>query len=221
MAESLQEMLDYIAEVSPNAVNTTTIIGYINKEQKKYWDKMTSTKYYDFTLSSGTAYYDLPSDCKFEYIRENGLSIYETTSAIASSDTYDKYSYAGADEEFVDPSYYRFTTQLGIYPIPTTSGKYARLWYQARPTLFNSTAGTTDQFNLDDDWIDFIRYKVISRVYKTGNNPDIEMANNYELEAQEVWKSMLMRKAKEKVKDARKKNSYREGWGYPYESGWR
>lgn len=214
MAESLQEMLDYINEVTPNAVNTTTIIGYINKEQKKYWEKLTSTTYHDFTLSSGVAYYDLPADCKFEYIRENGLSVYNTTSAISSSDTeYTKYSYAGADEEFVDESYYRFTTQLGIYPVPTTSGQYARLWYQQRPTVFATTAGSTDQFNLDDDWIDFIRYKVMARVAVTGNNPDIEMKNNYELEAQEVWKSMLMRKAKEKMKDTRKRNSYREGWG--------
>jgi hypothetical protein len=75
-----------------------------------------------------------------------------------------------------------------------------------------SSTDTTVEFNLDNDWIDFIRYKVMARVAVTGNNPDVEMKNNYEMEAQECWKSMLMRRAKEKLKDTRKRHSYREGW---------
>ena len=212
MAETLQEMLDYIKEVSPKAVNTTTVIGYINKEQRKYWDKMTSTTYNDFQLSSGVSYYNLPADCQFEYIRTHGLSVYETTSAIASSDPYTKYSYAGADEEGYDNSYFRQSTQLGIYPTPSTSGKYVRLWYQQRPVIFASSGDEAVEFNLDNDWLDFIRYKVMARVAVTGNNPDTEMKNNYELEADETRKHMLMRKAKEKTKDARIKHSYKEGW---------
>jgi hypothetical protein len=52
----------------------------------------------------------------------------------------------------------------------------------------------------------------MSRICKSGNNPDPEMANNYEADAMELERKMKLRKARDKMKTRRRTVSYMEGW---------
>ena len=211
MAETLQQALDYINEILPNRINSTTIIMFINQEQRKIWHSLTSTNMYEFETSSGVSLYSLPTDCELEYIVENGIQISDSTGAVTSTTLWNTYDYAGADEELTGSRYYEALDNFGLYPVPEQTGLKGRIRYQERPTLFAST-DTGISFNLDEDWIDFIKFKVMSRIAKSGNNPDVELANNYEADAIEIKKDLEMRKKKEEVKTPRYRYSYKDGW---------
>jgi hypothetical protein len=211
MAETLQQTLDYINEILPNKMNSTTIITLINNEQRKLWRNMTSTSLYEMYTVANQEIYTLPTDCDFEMITENGILVAGSTTG-STNQTFTAYKYAGKDDYAGDYVYYEALDEtFGIIPIPTVSNKPIHIRYQPRPTLFAST-DTAVQFNLDEDYIDLIKFRVMSRICKSGNNPDPEMANNYEADAMELERKMKLRKARDKMKTRRRTVSYMEGW---------
>lgn len=215
-AESIQNFRDYISEILPNRVNSSTITTLLNNEMRKHWRDMASTKIFELYTVADLGIYDLPSDCEFAQIVPNGVSVSDTTNG-STNQTFRQYEYAGQDDYASGYKYYDATgDSFGLYPIPTNGNKPIHVRYKARPTLFTS-ADTTSLFTLDEDYIDFLRFKVMARVAKAGNNPDVEMGNNYEMDAMEVQRKMRLKQARDKMKTARKSISYKEGW----DSGWR
>lgn len=215
MAETVAEFISLLNEMYPNSVNSSTIYTLINNEKRKYWDILSSTGTYLFNLSSGVQDYTLPTNCEFTKIKENGLSVFNTTStAYTSTNTFENYHYVGQDEEVTGNVFFEnyTTSKLSINPIPT-NGFLARLTYQKRPDIY-ATSDSTSIWDLDQDYIDLIRYKVISRIAKMGHSPDVEIANNYEMDAMELERKIRMKQANYKVKTTRKRTSYREGWDY-------
>lgn len=211
MAETLQQYLNYISEVLKNKVNSTTIITFTNNEIRKLWRDMTSTKLYEMYTVADQELYTLPTDCVFEMITENGILVGQSTQG-STNQSYQTYRYGGKDDYASDYVYYEGTSNLfGILPVPEVSNKPIHIRYQAKPTLFASS-DTAVQFDITEDYIDLIRFRVMSRIAKTGNNPDIEMGNNYQMEADELEKQMRLRKARDKMKSNRRRVSYREGW---------
>lgn len=215
MSETIQQFKDYINELLPNRINSTTITILVNNEMRKIWHQMTSTEFYDsLTTISGQVFYSLPSDCDFEMIAENGIMLGDSTNAVSSTTVFTNYSYSGADEELEGYKYFEGLGQtFGIYPAPTsdTDGYPIRIKYQKRPTLFASTDSSV-QFPLDQDYIDFIRFKVMSRICKSGNSPDIELANNYEADAMEIERKLKLKRARDRSKTPRKRWSYKMDW---------
>lgn len=207
MAETLGQVLNYINEILPNRMNSTTIVTLINNETRKIWKHMTSTQLYNFDTITDQAYYNLPSDCDFESIVENGVMISNTT----NSTSYTVYTYCGADEELTGNRYFEgLTNTFGLYPIPDNSYS-ARIKYQERP-LQIASSDTATQFNLDQDYIDVIKFRVMSRVAKSGNNPDVDLGNNFELDAIELEKKLKVKRANERMKNPRYRHSYRLDW---------
>ena len=215
-AKTLQQSLNYINELLPNRVNSTTIVTFINDEQRKLWHHMTSTKIFETYTVADQELYSLPSDCDFDMIKPNGILVADSTDGSTSA-TFKPYSYAGKDDNASDYVYYEgLNDTFGIIPIPTVTQKPIHIRYQPRPTLFAST-DTAVQYNLDEDYIELIELRVMSKICKMGNNPDVEMANNYTMDAMELERRMKLRLANKKMKTAPKVVSYRENWN----SGWR
>jgi len=215
-AKTLQQSLNYINELLPNRINSTTIVTFINDEQRKLWQYMTSTKLYETYTVADQALYSLPSDCDFEMIKPNGVLVATTTDGSTSA-TFDPYSYVGKDDNASDYSYYEgLDGTFGILPVPTVTQKPIHIRYQPRPTLFAST-DTAVQYNLDEDYIELVELKVMAKICKMGNNPDVEMGNNYTMDAMELERKMKFRMANKKAKTSRRTVSYREGWS----KGWR
>lgn len=210
-AETLSQALSYIDELLPNKVASTTKITLINNELRRLWPYMTSTEIYEFVTVSSQYVYSLPSDCEFESIVENGLAIGDSTATATSTTVFTTYSFAGDDEELTDYHYYNVSGSLGIYPAPEYSDYPARLKYQKRPTLFASS-DTNSQFDVEEDFVDVIKLRTMSKVAKCGNNPDVELANNYDADADQLERKLKMRTLKKRSKTPRTRWSYREGW---------
>lgn len=205
--ETINQVLAYIDDLFPNALTRATKVDLVNAELRKIWEHMTSTEIYEFTTISSQALYNLPTNVSLDMVVENGVLI--ATSTTASSTTiYQPYSYIGPDEELEGSRYYEALGQVGIYPVPD-NGYPARIKYQEYPTLFAST-DVGVQFNIDQDYVDLIKYKVMTRVAKSGKFPNVELANNYEADAKELERKMKVRMANKKAKTPRKRWDWRE-----------
>ena len=211
MAETLAQYLSYINEVLPSRVNSTTIITLTNNELRKHWRDMTSTSLYSLNTVANQYIYTLPTDCEFDSIVEKGILVSDSTIG-STSINYTQYSYVGSDDEAVSNSYCKgIGNTFVIYPTPEYSNYDIHIRYQARPTLFASS-DTAVQFDINEDYIDLVRFRVMSRIAKSGNNPDVALGNNYEMDAMELEKKLKLRKALEKAKSPRRRVSYKEGW---------
>lgn len=210
--ETLADFLSYVNEILPNRVNSTTIVKFVNEESRQIWKYMTNIEYdYSLKTSSGIALYSLPTACQLDAIKSVMVS---DSTAITSTCSFSDYTFIGQDGELTANNYYvGVNGSIGLYPVPTVTGYNIQLEYQERPTIFGyATSDTTTLFNLDRDYLDFIRCKVMSRVAKTGNSPDVEMANNYEMDARVLEKKMKLEKARLNFKRNSNKISYTEGW---------
>jgi len=210
MAETLQEVLTYIDTLLPNGLTSAMKVTLINGEVRKVWMDMTSTNYYNFNTVANQATYTIPSDMEFEMIVENGLMIANSTLAVSSTTVFETYKYCGPEDELNSKQFYDALGLIGIYPVPD-NGFPARIRYQERPTIFAST-DTAIEFNLDQDYIDLVKFRTMARIAKSGNGPDVELANNYESDARELEARLKMMAAQKRRKISKQRVSYREGW---------
>jgi len=172
---------------------------------------MTSTEFSQIFTSSGESLYELPEYCEFECISKNGVLVGASTQG-STNQTYTAYSYAGSDEEAVGNIYYEGVEgTIGIFPVPTVTNKPINIRYQRRPYIFSSDDINVN-FTLQEDWIELVETEAMSQICKSGNNPDIELANNYTLEANEIRKKMKLKQANVKARTPRVSVSYKEGW---------
>lgn len=209
MAESLGNLVTYIDTYLPNALTTANKIELINNEIKKFWTEMTSTSYYQFVTVADQPIYSMPTDMEFRMIVPNGVVVSDSTAAVSSTTIFQTYSLAGYDDTLNGRQYYEVPGgSIGLYPIPD-NGYPVKIRYQVRPTI--STDSTT-LLNITDDYVDLIKFRVMSRIAKSGNAPDVELANNYELDARELERRMKVEDAKRDRKEARLVWSYKEGW---------
>ena len=132
---------------------------------------------------------------------------------VSSTTIFYDYAYAGLDDELSSRQYYQHIGDtIGIYQstgAPDKTGYHVRIRYQERPTVFTST-DTATQFNLDPDWTDYVKFRTLERVAKSGNNADIVMGNNYGMEAEEIKRRLMVNIANKKVKTAREKISFKD-----------
>jgi hypothetical protein len=213
MAESLSDVLSYINNILPNGISTENKVIIINDILKNDWKHFTSTAYYTFNTSSSQVYYNLPTNCKVYQIVENGVGVSASTQAVSSTTVYEPYHFIGQDEAVDGNVFFECSTsstQIGIYPTPDDVYP-ARIKYQEYPTLFSSTA-TTTLFNIDQDFMNYVRNKAMSVVAKSGKFPRIDLANNDEMDAKEILRKFKLRKKQENIKTSRYRISYQEGW---------
>lgn len=215
MAETLGQALAYINELFPNKMNSSTIVTLINNEIRRTWKDLTSTNIDDtLTTLSSQAIYSLPTYCDFDMIAKNGIMVATSTGAVSSTTVFEEYSYCGPDDELDGNKYYEgLTGTFGVYPTPETAGYPIRIKYQERPTLFASS-DTSVEFPTAQDHVDEIKMRVMSRIAKSGNKPDIGLANNYEVDADKLERDRRMYQANKRMKEASNKYSYTEGWDY-------
>lgn len=208
MSETIQEVLAYIDDLLPNSLTTATKISLVNAELRKIWEHMTPIEMYEFDTVADQMLYDYPTNISIDMIIEKGVLVATSTDAVSSTTVFGEYTFRGLDEEENGNQFYDLGGQLRISPTPDNVYP-ARIIYQDYPTLFAST-DTTVQFNIDQDYVDLIKFKVMSRVAKSGRFPNVEIANNYELDAKELERKMKVRMANKKAKTPRRRWSYKE-----------
>lgn len=211
MAVTLGNVMTYINTLLPNTMGSTMMISVINDEQRKIYKYMSESAMASFTTLEDQYSYSLPANCKLEQIKQ--VLVTNTTGAVSSTADFENYELAGLDDEMSGGNYYFDAFgKIGLYPVPDKTGYSGRVIYEKRPLFFASTNDVALEFDIDEDWIDVIKFKTMARVAKSGNYPDVELGNNYDREANEIESKLKMDWYKKKSKNPKWKWSYEEGW---------
>ena len=199
---------DFVTEVDtlyPNSFTDQQKITWLNQVQNRYVKWLTGETLYSFNTVADQEIYTLPDGISFDLVK--ALYISPSTDTPDSETYFEQYHKAGRDNYLAGKCFYKSLDNIGISPVPDNAYP-ARMYYQERPTEFSST-DMTAEFNIDTDWIEALIFKVAARCAKTGKFPNVELANNYEAEAEDLLRQMRHQKTIEKTDGTKK----RWGWG--------
>lgn len=211
---TVQQLLSDVRTRLPSSTETFTdgiIIGWFNDCQNEIWRYLASTELYEFDTIAGQALYNLPSDCAVDMIKSVQVS---NSTTIDGTETYTTYEYTGPDDDLSGNQWYDALGQMGIYPTPSTatgSGYNVKLTYEASPVqLSTNTLSTVPSINTE--FQDILKFRALRDIARSGNAPDVELANNYQADYDEIMKRIWLNYYKRKAKNPRQTWSHKEGW---------
>ena len=174
---TVKQVLDDIQVRLPHEYNQGTLFLWINETMKKIYKDLAIQSQYSFITSAGQELYSLPEDCSIDMIS------YVTRSNKARNQD-NPYDWGGfkqlksylPEENMIEEGYYDGREGLiGFYPCPRDVRKID-VYYWKKPKMVTSE---TDYIELNDNYIDLVKYNVMSIIAMSGHNPDIELANEY------------------------------------------
>lgn len=174
---TVKQVLDDIQVRLPHEYSQNTLFLWINETMKKIYKDLAIQSQYSFITSAGQELYSLPEDCSIDMIS------YVTRSNKARNQD-NPYDWGGfkqlksylPEENMIEEGYYDGREGLiGIYPCPKDVRKID-VYYWKKPRMVTSE---TDYIELNDNYIDLVKYNVMSIISMSGHNPDIELANEY------------------------------------------
>lgn len=174
---TVRQVLDDIQVRLPHTYTEESLFLWINETLKKIYKDLAIQNKYSFITRSGQEQYVLPEDCSIDMI--NSVTISEK-----ARDTNNPYDWGNfkelisylPNEKMHEPGYYdgREGT-IGIYPMPKDVRKID-IYYMKKPQMVTSM---DDYIEIDDNYVDLVKYNVMSIIAMSGHNPDIELANEY------------------------------------------
>lgn len=174
---TVRQVLDDIQIRLPHTYNETSLFLWINETMKKIYKDLAIQSKYSLTTRVGQKQYVLPQDCSVDMI--DSVTISEK-----ARDQNNPYDWGNFNElvsylpnnEMTNAGYYdgREGT-IGIYPDPKDVRK-VDIYYRKKPQMVTSL---DDYIELDDNYVDLVKYNLMSIIALSGHNPDIELANEY------------------------------------------
>lgn len=174
---TVKQVLDDIQVRLPHEYNQDTLFLWINETMKKIYKDLAIQSQYSFITCAGQELYSLPEDCSIDMIS------YVTKSNKARNQD-NPYDWGGfiqlksylPEENMIKEGYYDGREGLiGLYPCPKDVRKID-VYYWKKPKMVTKE---TDYIELNDNYIDLVKYNVLSIIAMSGHNPDIELANEY------------------------------------------
>lgn len=174
---TVKQVLNDIQVRLPHEYSHDTLFLWINETMKKIYKDLAIQSQYSFITSAGQELYSLPEDCSIDMIS------YVTRSNKARNGD-NPYDWGGfkqlksylPEENMIEEGYYDGREGLlGLYPCPKDVRKID-VYYWKKPKMVTSE---TDYIELNDNYIDLVKYNVMSIIAMSGHNPDIELANEY------------------------------------------
>lgn len=174
---TVKQVLDDIQVRLPHEYSQDTLFLWINETMKKIYKDLAIQSQYSFITGAGQELYSLPEDCSIDMIS------YVTKSNKARNQD-NPYDWGGftqlksylPEENMIEEGYYDGREGLlGLYPCPKDVKKID-VYYWKKPKMVTSE---TDYIELNDNYIDLVKYNVLSIIAMSGHNPDIELANEY------------------------------------------
>lgn len=204
---TVQELLNDIDVLLPNTFTTAQKLVWMNEAQRLLFKYMNSMEVYEFTTVADQATYNMASDCTIDLIDSVQLC---TDSEITVDSIFYQYRFVPLNAEFTGNNYYEVPGGLiGLYPVPEETGYNVKIFYNKRPVLLSASDLTVTP-NLNEDYQPALKSYTLSKIAKAGNNPDVELANNYMIEFNNYMGMMFQDWAKNKAKVPR--NSRANRW---------
>ena len=176
---TVRQILDDIQIRLPHSYDESSLFLWINETMKQIYKDLAIQSQYSFTTRNGQEQYVLPEDCSIDMI--NSVTISEK--ARKQNNPYDWGNFKEIisylpNDKMDSPGYYdgREGT-IGIFPTPTDTRK-VDIYYMKKPQMVTSE---DDYIELDDNYIDLVKYNLMTIIALSGHNPDIELANEYTL----------------------------------------
>ena len=171
------QVLDDIKVRLPHEYIDETLFLWINETMKKIYKDLAIQERYSFVTRKNQELYVLPEDCSIDMI--NSVTI--STKARDQHNPYDWgvfeeiKSYLPNEEMTVQGYYDGREGAIGIFPTPKDVRK-VDIYYLKKPQMVTNR----DNFiEIDDNYVDLVKYNVLSIIAMSGHNPDIELANEY------------------------------------------
>ncbi len=171
------QVLDDIQVRLPHEYIDETLFLWINETMKKIYKDLSIQQQYSFTTRANQELYVLPEDCSIDMIN----SVTMSTKARNQNNPYnwgdfeELKSYLPNEKMTVKGYYDGREGVIGIYPAPKDVRKID-VYYLKKPKMVTNR----DNFiEIDDNYVDLVKYNVMSIIAMSGHNPDIELANEY------------------------------------------
>lgn len=174
---TIKQVLEDIQVRLPHQYDTKTLFRWANETMKKIYKDLAIQDQYSFTTREGQELYTVPEDCSIDMI----ASVTMSNKARSEDNLYDWGTFTELksylpDENMKQLGYYDGREGLlGIYPTPKDVRKI-NIFYWKKPKMITSLS---DYIELNDNYIDLVKYNVMSIIAMSGHNPDIELANEY------------------------------------------
>ena len=171
------QVLEDIAIRLPHEYQKETLFRWINETMKKIYKDLAIQSQYSFITNASQELYSLPEDCSIDMIS------YVTRSNKAR-DQLNPYDWGGfkeirsylPEENMIEEGYFDGREGLiGLYPCPKDVRKID-IYYWKKPKMVTDNS---DYIELNDNYIDLVKYNVMSIIAMSGHNPDVELANEY------------------------------------------
>lgn len=174
---TVRQVLDDIQVRLPHSYTQESLFLWINETMKKIYKDLAIQEQYSFTTRAGQELYVLPENCSIDMI--NSVTI--STEARDPNNPYNWGSFKELksylpNETMQEAGYYDGREgAIGIYPIPEDVRKID-IYYMKKPQMVTNL---DDYIQIDDNYVDLVKYNVMSIIAMSGHNPDIELANEY------------------------------------------
>lgn len=174
---TVRQVLDDVQVRLPHTYTEKSLFLWINETMKKIYKDLAVQEYYSFTTREGQELYILPENCSIDMINSVTMSqkARNQDNPYNWGDFKELRSYV-PNERMNEAGYYdgRENT-IGIFPVPQDVRKID-IYYMKKPKMVTSL---DDVIELDDNYIDLVKYNVMSIIAMSSHNPDIELANEY------------------------------------------
>jgi len=171
------QVLDDIKTRLPHEYYEQSLFLWINETMKKIYKDLAIQEQYSFTTMAGKELYSLPEDCSIDMIEH----VTKSCKARNQDSPYDWGEFKEIksylpNQHMSDAGYFDGRDgAIGLYPTPKDVRK-VDIYYRKKPKMVTSL---DDYIELDDNYIDLVKYNVMSIIAMSGYNPDIELANEY------------------------------------------
>lgn len=173
---TVRQVLDDIKVRYPNTYDDERLMLWINETMKKIYKDLAIQEMYSFETIKGHKLYSLPQDCSIDMIKNVTMSINAKGQNNSDWGDFEKLKFYDQKETMSEKGYYDGTEgSIGIYPTPTDSRKI-KIYYLKKPKMVTSL---DDTIQIDDNYVDLVKYNVLSIIAISGHNPDTEIANEY------------------------------------------
>ena len=174
---TVKQIIDDVKVRLPNEYSQENLFLWINETMKKIYKDMALEDCYSFITSNGQNIYSLPENCSVDMI----TSVTISNKARDGSNPYDWGGFEELrsyipDEKMTTPGYFNGTEgTIGLYPCPKDVRK-VYIYYLKKPKMITDES---DYIELNDNYIDLVKYNLMSIIAMSGHNPDVELANEY------------------------------------------
>lgn len=216
MPKSVDSIVAYCNEILPNRLQTTTIVTFLDEAFKTIRHYTPDTTNWTTQTVSSQAQYTLPNNINVRDILQFHISntTYNSTTVVSSTLCWDEYNFVGYRDYYKARSYRRATTnnsttyaeRIVINPIPTDV-IYIKVLHWDYPVTSDSTTIIKNDF-----MVDYLQSKTLAKIAKTGHHPRIDLANNYELDAEEALMKLKRERSHVENELAPRHLSYKEWW---------